>query len=359
MSKLKVGMVGIGRATAYGRIFSEHPLTEVTALCDFNEEKLAQSAKDFQLPENQVFTRYDDFLTADIDIVVLGTPMPYHAEQVVKALAADKHVLSEVTVASTLEGCRQVYEAVQKSNKKYMLAENCCYMHSLMEWKRIREEGRLGDVYYAEADYVHEIRNLIIDAETGEERWRVDRAPLHYCSHSLGPILQLLDEDDYIVRCTASGKDATIIPHKGDGFIDMQVGLFQTKKGVTIKVLRSSVATRKTPLSAYSVYGTKGCLESGRTTYVNTGLRYIEGEDEKCVPMEFTYTDPNAPEYANLGGHGTTEFYLINDFLDCIINDTKPPIDIVRALDMSVPGLIAHEAAMEGGVWKDVPVFWR
>ena len=139
----------------------------------------------------------------------------------------------------------------------------------------------------------------------------------------------------------------------------MQVGLFRTKKGATIKVCRCSVGTRKTPLCTYSVYGTKGCLESGRTNYNNTGLRYIEGEDDACVPIPITTSDPNAPEEAKLGGHGTSEFYLVRDFLNSIINDTRPPIDVVRAMDMSVPGLIAHEAAMEGGVWKEIPLFWR
>jgi len=40
MGKLKVGLVGIGRGTAYGNIFTKNPLTEVVALCDTNEEKL-------------------------------------------------------------------------------------------------------------------------------------------------------------------------------------------------------------------------------------------------------------------------------------------------------------------------------
>ena len=139
----------------------------------------------------------------------------------------------------------------------------------------------------------------------------------------------------------------------------MQVALFRTKNGATIKVLRSSVATRKTPLCAYSIYGTKGMVETGRTSYTNTGLRYIEGEDEKCVPIDISPADPNAPEEAKLGGHGTSEYYLVRDFLDSIIYDKKPGVDIVRALDMSVPGLIAHEAAMKGGVWLDIPLFWR
>ena len=358
MEKLKVGLVGIGRGTAYGNIFTKHPFTEVVALCDTNEEKLEKHGRDYGLSDNALFTDYGNFIESGCDIVVLGTPMPYHADEVVDAIEAGCHVLSEVTAASTLEGCERIWNAVRTHDRKYMMAENCCYMHFAQEWKAIADAGKLGDIYYAEADYVHEIRDLIIDAVTGEEKWRVHRAPLHYCSHSLGPILQMMP-DDYIVSCTASGNRATILPHEGDGFIDMQVGLFKTKKGATIKVCRSSVATRKTPLCTYSVYGTKGCLESGRTRYDNMGLKYIEGEDAECVPMKISTSDPNAPAEARLGGHGTSEYYLVRDFLDSVIHDTKPPIDVVRAMDMSVPGLIAHEAAMEGGVWKEIPLFWR
>ena len=356
MKKLKVGMVGIGRATAYGRIFAENPLTEVTALCDFNQEKLEQSAKDFHLDDRQLYASYNDFLNADTDIVVLGTPMPYHAEQVCGGLAAGKHVLSEVTAASTLEGCRQIYEAVTHSKKKYMMAENCNYMHFVSEWKAFVDEGRLGPVFYAEADYVHEIRELVINAK-GEHLWRTQRAPLHYCSHSLGPLLYLMD--DYIVRATASGTGVTIMENLGDGCIDMQVALFETKKGATIKVLRSSVAARRPALCTYSLYGRKGFLESGRRLYDNTGMKYCEADMSEAESMEISSSNKNAPEAASLGGHGTSEFYLVRDFLDSILNDTKPPIDVVRALDMSVPGLVAHEAAKKGGVWMEIPLFWR
>ena len=359
MKKYKIGLVGIGRGTAYGYLFAESPLTEVTALCDVSEKALEQHGRDFALSDRQLFTKYEDFLNAGCDIIVIGTPMPFHAGQVVGALDSGAHVLSEVTAASDLEGCVAIWKAVKRHPElKYMMAENCCYMAFARQWRDIALSGRLGDVYYAEADYVHEIRGLIVDAATGEEKWRVSRAPLHYCSHSLGPLLQMMP-GDYIVRCTGSGNRSTILDREGDGFIDMQVGLFQTKRGATIKVLRSSVATRKTPLCAYSVYGTKGMLETGRTGYDNTGLRYIEGEDDACVPIEISSSDRNAPEIARTGGHGTSEYFLARDFLDAVENDTVPPVDIVRALDMSVPGLIAHEAAKKGGVWMDIPLFWR
>ena len=80
MKKFKVGMVGVGRATSYGHIFANHPDTQVTALCDMDSDKLAQNGKDFELADSCLFERYEDLLNSDVDIVALGTPIPFHAE---------------------------------------------------------------------------------------------------------------------------------------------------------------------------------------------------------------------------------------------------------------------------------------
>lgn len=349
MKKLKVGLVGIGRGTAYGHIFSNHERTEVVALCDRDEEKLAQSAADFALSDQQIFTNYEDFLNADIDIVVLGTPIPFHADEVCKALAMNKHVLSEVTAADSIAACERIVQAARRSKGKYMMAENCIYMEFCAEWKRHIDAGRIGTPFYAEADYVHEIRDRV------QNQWRAQRAPLHYCSHSLGPVLYWMD--DYIVRATASGSRSTMIEPATPGNIDIQVALFETKKGATIKVLRSSVALRRPALCSYGIYGTKGFLESSRVGYDGTGRRYFEGIDPVATGRDITSSTINldAPQELLLSDHGTSEYYLVQDFLRAIEADEQPPIDIVRAMDMTVPGLVAHDAAMKGGVWMDVP----
>jgi len=348
MAKYKVGMVGVGRGTAYGHIFSQHPDTEVVALCDLNGEALEKNGKDFELADNCLFENYEDMLNADVDIVVLGTPIPFHANQTIKAMEAGKHVLCEVTAADNIPDCIRMVEAVRKSKTKFMLAENCNYMHFVMEWNKEIKAGKIGTPFYAEADYVHEIRGLV------DGKWRANRAPLHYCSHSLGPVLLWMD--DYIVRCTASGNQSRSFEKPTDGNIDIQVGLFETSKGATIKVLRSSVALRHPALCSYSIYGTKGALESSRSSYNGTGYRYFEDYDPKeGTEIGITYNDPNLPRSAAAGGHGNSEFYLVQDFLRSIEEDSTPPIDIVRGMDMTIPGLVAHEAAKRGGVWLDVP----
>ena len=54
MRKFKIGLVGIGRGTAYGRVFANNPKTEVVAICDINEVSLEKSGKDFKLSDNQL-----------------------------------------------------------------------------------------------------------------------------------------------------------------------------------------------------------------------------------------------------------------------------------------------------------------
>ena len=42
-------------------------------------------------------------------------------------------------------------------------------------------------------------------------------------------------------------------------------------------------------------------------------------------------------------------------FLDCILNDTKPPIDVDLGIRMSLPGIYAHESYLQGGNAVQIP----
>jgi len=308
------------------------------------------------LSDSGLYHNYDDFLNSNLDVVVIGTPIPLHAEQVVKALAMNKHVFSEVTMADSIEGCLAIREAAGKSKGKYMLAENYIYLHYIQQWKKYVDQGKIGRIHYAEAEYIHDIRNLLFNRTTGETFWRISRPPVTYCTHCLGPLLFLMD--DYIVKATASGSKSTIEQDYWPSTIDMQVALFETQKGAIIKILRSQVTPREPHIVTYTLYGTKGFLETGRTPgYDTVGLRYFEGQDRTTKHTACYGTDLDAPIEQTLGGHGTSDFNIAHAFLDAIENNTTPPLDAAKAMDLTLPGLIAHEAAVRGNIWLDVPRF--
>ena len=360
MRKWKVGIVGLRRGGGFVRVFSHHPQIEIAAACDLNQERLADTASAFELPDDRCYTGYDAFLEAPTDIVVIATPIAFHAEQTIKAVESGKHVLCEQTAAYTVEDCERIVNAVKRTGMTYMMAENYCYFHYIGEWKKLIDQGKLGKIFYAEAEYVHEIINLLADPETGEYHWRHDRPPIWYCAHCLGPLLMLAN--DRIVQACGSHAGFNKAPEQSDhiGFLDMEVGLFRTQKGALFKILRSQVAHRYPHMVWYSLYGTGGYVESDRHDPSGNGLLYIDGEMSKkdgAKVMPCAQKDPNAPEEASAGGHGTSEYYMIRDFLHAIENSTRPPIDVIRAMDFTVPGLIAHESAMTDGNWREVPLF--
>ncbi len=360
MGKLKLGLVGCRRGKGIVKVFGAHPRVEVAALCDLDEQATAELGTAFGLPADRLYTDYDEFLTAPLDAVIIATPISCHSEHTVKALKAGKHVLCEQTMAYTVEECAQVVEAVKASGLTYMMAENYCYFHYVREWQKLVAAGELGEICYAEGEYLHEIIRLLRDPETGEYCWRHERPPIWYCAHTLGPILLLMD--DRIVEACGLTSGFKRMPEYSDhlGFLDFEVGLFKTEKGAVVKILRSQTVARP-HVVWYSLHGTKGHLENSRFDKLSSqGLCYVEGEMNKKDGgklIDCPTVDPDAPEEAKSGGHGTSEYYMIRDFLDAVDSGKRPPIDVIRAADWTVPGLIAHQSAMAGGKWMDVPRF--
>ncbi|MCK9266587.1 Gfo/Idh/MocA family oxidoreductase [bacterium] len=354
MKKWKVGIVGLSRGKGFVNVFDAHPEVSLTAICDIDEEKLQVVGDAFKIPDKARFTNFDDFVNADIDVVMISTPIPLHTEQTVKSLEAGKHILCEQTVAYTVEECQQVVDAVKRSGKIYMMGENYCYFHYVREWKKIVDSEKLGEIVYAEGEYIHQIVDLLVDKNSGNFFWRHQRPPIWYCAHTLGPILMLMN--DRVVKGCGLTSGFKAFPQYKDhpGFLDFEVGLFKTEKGAVVKILRSQV-----PASPhfvwYSLYGTEGHLENKRPQ--GEGFLYVNGEtppNGKIITSEVV--DPNAPEEAKKGGHGTSEYFMIRDFINALNNNTTPPIDVIKATEWTIPGLIAHQSAMKGGEWLDVPL---
>ena len=344
---LKVGVVGLRRGRSFVNIFALQKAAKVTAICDVDEEVLEAVQKSSGI--DAAYTDYDDFLNHDIDVVVIATPMPFHVSHSIAALESGKHVLCEVIIANSIDECQPLVDAVRKSDRKFMLAENCCYWYFVQEWGKLVADGKIGKPIYAEAEYVHDTRSLMRDAQ-GKLRWRASRPPIHYCTHSLGPLLSIMDD-----RCiSAIGMSTGVNVAPELGAIDMEVGLFRTEKGSVIKVLRGSSIERKPAFHYYSIYGTQGCLETARGEDRTFG--YFKG-DNAMKELPYKRDHPQAPDSAGVGGHGTCEYYMVKDFIESVLNDTNPPIDVYRGLDFTLPGFCAHISAEQGGKVIEIPDF--
>jgi len=63
-------------------------------------------------------------------------------------------------------------------------------------------------------------------------------------------------------------------------------------------------------------------------------------------------------EYLGMpNGHSGSHQFLVDDFVKACVSGETPPNNVWDAARYLVPGLIAHESAMNGGVLMEVPDF--
>ena len=131
----------------------------VTAVCDVDAEGLPAAAA--RIGARQQYLDYERMLDeAEIDAVVIGTPMQYHAPMAIAALERGIHVLSEVPAAVSRDECRALVRASKASTAAYMMAENYLYRKDNVLVAELVRRGLFGQVYYAEGEYVHELKEL-------------------------------------------------------------------------------------------------------------------------------------------------------------------------------------------------------
>ena len=56
-------------------------------------------------------------------------------------------------------------------------------------------------------------------------------------------------------------------------------------------------------------------------------------------------------------GHGGSHTFLTHEFIDALVNDRQPAVNVYEALAFTVPGIIAHKSALQGGKQLKIPQF--
>ncbi|MBI2939431.1 MAG: Gfo/Idh/MocA family oxidoreductase, partial [Chloroflexi bacterium] len=110
---IRLGIVGCGSATQimYVPVLRYVQRCAVTALCDPNPTALDE-VRSLLRSDLDAYQGYDEFLRrAQVDAVIIATPVYLHREQVVKAARAGKHVLCEKPMARTLPECDEMIDS--------------------------------------------------------------------------------------------------------------------------------------------------------------------------------------------------------------------------------------------------------
>ncbi len=343
---LRCAVAGLNRGAGFVMRLRQNPHCEVVAVCDTRAEKLAEH------PGIAGFTDFQRMLDeVRPDVVAIITPGPLHAPQAMAALQAGAHVLVETPNVYSAGQAREIVDLVRERGLKYMLAENLVYMGWCQRLKTAVEDGVLGEIIGGMAEYTHDCRPVrpLSDAdEQHVQSWRfTDLPPLAYCSHTLGPLLELMDD-----RCVnATGIVGGRREIAGVDVFPLESAVFETEGGRTINLINGFMLSHPF-IFLLALYGTEGSVRVINTDYRDPeGLRVLISTDDEPGWREWVM------EWQARDDGGDDVQVMVDDFVASVVEDTPAPFDEARSMEFCLPGVLAHESAKQGGVKLEVPSF--
>lgn len=125
---------------------------QLKALADSYTEKAEQKKQELNLSVS-IHDDYKEILSdPSIDLVSVCTPPFTHAPITIDCLNAGKHVICEKPMASSLEECDAMVEAMEKSGKQLAIIAQNRFRTPIQKLKGVLDSGELGRVVHAQVD---------------------------------------------------------------------------------------------------------------------------------------------------------------------------------------------------------------
>jgi predicted dehydrogenase len=190
---IRVGVVGLGYwGPNLARNFAAIAGCELGWLCDASQEAREQLAPSF--PGARTTGDVEDLLDdAELDAVVLATPVPSHAELATRVAQAGKHCFVEKPLATTAADGEQAVAAAERAGRILMVGHLLEYHPAVDRLKGLLDEGQLGGLYYV---YGNRLNLGKLRAE--------ENALWSLGAHDVSVVLRLIGEEPE--ECVAHGE---------------------------------------------------------------------------------------------------------------------------------------------------------
>lgn len=366
MTKVRVGLIGLGFGAEFLPIYQAHPNAEVAAICQRSREKLDAVGDQFGIE-----TRYTDFREVltdpNVDFVHINSPIPDHAPQTIAALKAGKHVICTVPMATTLEEAQEIVDLVRETGLKYMMAETVVYSREYLFIKEMYDKGELGKIQYLQASHPQ-------DMQGWPDYWK-DMVPMHYATHVVSPLMAMVDGMAEYVSCFGSGTVSPEVARRSGSAFAVETCHIKIKDSdLAAHVWRFLWDTARQYRESIDVYGSRKSFEweliTGENPVLHTaGRPETEIADRVEVPdyahllpqeiQKFTRAiiDQDHLSFVQGGGHGGSHPHMVHEFVTALLQDRDPFPNVEQSANWTSVGICAHRSALNGGEIVEVPDF--
>lgn len=381
-----LGVVGAGQfGGQFAHLFRLHPGVSSVVVVDELPERAASACKQWGL--DGVVDSFEELLASDVDAVAIFTQRWTHGPLVERVLRAGKDVYSAVPMAVSEEEISRIIDAVRETGNVYMMGETSYYNPATVYAREQHAAGRFGRVFYSEGDYVHDMDLGFYDAYrySGGERWKETASypPMLYPTHAIGGVLGAVPSHAVSVSCVGVSDD------RGDGVFDKGVSMFGNdfSNATALFELNDGGVMRTNEMrrvgypshireSRFRFFGTEASLEQLAHVTVWQDKKDVQDisalmETRPSIPLDDPSLANVAPELRDAfvsglapvhdpsrlpeefrgapNGHEGSHHFLVDDFVTAVNNRSMPPVNAWVAARFTLPGIVAHESALNGG----------
>jgi len=345
MDRVRLAIVGCGNISQLNAPgYLQHPRCDVVALCDTMPERATRRAREWGITP-RIYSDFKQILNdSAVDAIELLTPTWLHADQIVAALAAGKHVSVQKPLAVSVAEADRIAEAVARARTTFRVTENFLYYPPILKAKELLDSGAIGEPSLVR---IHTTRAVQIAGQAMELDpdamvWRRDRG------RNPGGALYDDGVHKYATAVLWIGEigDISAIVTRGDDFLTETpaAAMWRFKGRECLGIIDYTAAPEMTIRAKYyradeffEIHGTRGIIWVTRCTGEMLDMPPV-------IVIKGTETvSYQVPTDWRLGFDGAAV-----DFVDGLLAGRQPQQDIHEATRMLRVPLAIYESARTG-----------
>jgi predicted dehydrogenase len=357
--KIRVGLVGYGLCQFSAQFdFQNHPNVEVHAVSDLFPDRCAALSAHVKCPKT--YPSLEEMVKDDrLEAIFVATDAPSHARHCLEVLNHGKHVCTAVPAFyGNIEDAERLRECVKKNRGLvYAMFETSVFHDDLYAMEKLYAAEVFGHVVYSEGEYCHP-HSLGTPSLDSYKDWRKNGCPMWYPTHATAYYVGVTHGSFVEVSCqgTAPFDPSQRRPNGSGNIFNSEVGLFRTREGGLCRMMvcfsQGEYLEAGRLRGEYAGYDWHNGRAGGFVGDATGTARLEKAKDAGLQTRKYALPPGVSP-----GGHGGSHGYLADDFIDAILRSRKPAVDVIDALNMTVPGYYAHLSAMKDGENLKIPQY--
>ncbi len=324
---MKLGLIGAGRiGKLHAEVLTYHiPEAEIKTVAEIYIDDVKAWAN--QLRILNLTTDYSDILNdAEIEAVLICSSTDTHAQLIIEAAKAGKHIFCEKPIDFNIEKIKQALNSVKAAGVKLQIGFNRRFDHNFKKVREVVESGKIGDI--------HIVKITSRDPAP---------PPIEYLKVSGGIFLDMAIHDFDMARYLSISEVEEVYA-QGAVLIDPAIGVIGdvdtaittlTFKNGALGVIDNSRQAVYGYDQRVEVFGSKGYVEVKNDFPNSATLSTAEGVlSEK-------------PHYFFLERYKMSYVEELKAFVDAVVNDKETPVTGNDGLQPVLIGVAALKSLTE------------